>query len=59
MCIDFRDLNVATPKDMCVMPIVDMLVDAATKNELLSFLDGLFNYNQIFITPKDVFKTAF
>ena len=24
--MDFRDLNVATPKDMYVMPIVDMLL---------------------------------
>ena len=28
VCVDFRDLNVATPKDMYVMPIVDMLVDS-------------------------------
>ena len=27
VCVDFRDLNVATPKDMYVMPIADMLVD--------------------------------
>ena len=25
--MDFKDLNVATPKDMYVMPIADMLVD--------------------------------
>ena len=24
ICVDFRDLNVATPKDMYVMPIIDM-----------------------------------
>ena len=28
VCVNFRDLNVATPKDMYVMPIVDMLVDS-------------------------------
>ena len=26
VCVDFKDLNVATPKDMYVMPIADMLV---------------------------------
>ena len=31
VCIDFRDLNAATPKDMYVMPIADMLVDSTTK----------------------------
>ena len=25
--VDFRDLNVATPKEIYVMPITDMLVD--------------------------------
>ena len=35
VCVAFRDLNVATPKDMYVMPIVDMLVDSTANNELL------------------------
>ena len=42
VCVDFRDLNVAIPKDMYVMPIEDMLVDSTTNNELLSFMDGFF-----------------
>ncbi|XP_051152016.1 uncharacterized protein LOC127265996 [Andrographis paniculata] len=29
ICIDFRDLNLATPKDEYVMPIADMLIDLA------------------------------
>ena len=36
VCVDFRDLNVATPKYMYVMLIADMLVDSAAKNEFLS-----------------------
>ena len=28
VCVDFRDLNVVTPKDMYVMHIADMLVDS-------------------------------
>ena len=43
--VDFRDLNVATPKDMYVMPIVDMLVDSTANNELLSFMDGFSGYH--------------
>ena len=42
--VDFRDLNVATPKDMYVMSIVDMLIDSTTNNELLSFMDGFSGY---------------
>ena len=45
--MDFRDLNVVTPKDMYVMPIADMLVDSTANNELLSFMDGFSDYNQI------------
>ena len=38
VCVDFRGLKVSTPKDMYVMPIVDMLVDSTTNKELLSFM---------------------
>ena len=40
VCVDFRYLNVTTPKDMYVMPITDMLVDFDDNNELLSFMNG-------------------
>ena len=59
VCVDFRDLNVATPKDMYVMPITDMLVESSANNELLSFMDGFSGYNQILIVVKDISKTAF
>ena len=26
VCVDFRDLNVVTPKDMYVMPVANMLL---------------------------------
>ena len=58
-CVDFRDLNLATPKDVYVMLVADMLIDAATRNELLSFMDGFSGYNQIFIAKEDIPKTAF
>ncbi|XP_075478796.1 uncharacterized protein LOC142519646 [Primulina tabacum] len=59
VCIDFRDLNCATPKDVYVMPVADMLVDAVANNELMSFMDGFSGYNQIKIAEEDVSKTAF
>ena len=31
-CVDFRDINVATPKDMYLMPIAHKLVDSAANN---------------------------
>ncbi|KAM2155555.1 hypothetical protein ACFX1Q_047245 [Malus domestica] len=57
--IDFRNLNLATPKDKYPMLISDLLIDAAAHHEILSFMDGHAGYNQIFITEADVHKTTF
>ena len=59
VCVDFRDLNVVTPKNMYVMPIVDMLVDSTAYNELFSFMDGFYGYNQILIAIDNISKIAF
>ena len=59
VCVDFRDLNAATAKDIYVMSIADMLVDSTANNELLSFMDGFSRYNQILIVVDDISKTAF
>jgi hypothetical protein len=59
VCIDFRDLNNATPKDEYPMPVAEMLIDSAAGFEYLSMLDGYSGYNQIFIAEEDVAKTAF
>ena len=59
VCIDFRDLNTATPKDECSMSVAEMLVDSAAGHEYLSMLDGYSGYNQIFIVEEDVPKTTF
>jgi hypothetical protein len=59
VCIDFRDLNRATPKDEYHMPIADFLVNAAFGHRILSFLDGNVGYNQIFMADEDISKTAF
>ncbi|KAM1677870.1 hypothetical protein ACFXTN_034651 [Malus domestica] len=59
ICIDFRNLNLATPKNEYTMLISDLLIDATTNHAILSFMDGHAGYNQIFITEADVYKTAF
>ena len=50
ICMDFRILNLATPKDEYVMSIVDILVDVAANNGILTFMDGYSGYNQIYLT---------
>jgi hypothetical protein len=59
VCIDLRDLNKATPKDVYPVPITDFLVNSAYGHRVLSFLDGNAGYNQIFMAKEDVSKTAF
>jgi hypothetical protein len=59
VCIDFRDLNRATPIDEYPMPIADFLVNTAFEHRILSFLDGNDSYNQIFMDDEDISKTAF
>ena len=59
VCIDFGDLNKASPKDEYPMPIGDMLINEASGHRVISFLDGNAGYNQIFMAEKDMSKTAF
>ena len=59
ICIDFRDLNKATPMDGYPMPIADMLIDAAAGHKVISFMDGKAGYDQIFKAEEDIHKTAF
>jgi hypothetical protein len=57
--MDFRELNRATSKDEYPMSIAEMLINAAAGNKILSFMDGNAGYNQIFMAPEDIHKTAF
>jgi hypothetical protein len=59
ICVDFRNLNRATPKDEYPMPIADLLIDSASGNKVISFLDSNAGYNQIFMVKEDVSKTTF
>ena len=59
VCINLRDLNKSTPMDGYLMPIADMLVDAAAGHKVISFMDGNAGYNQIFMAEEDIAKTAF
>jgi len=59
VCIDFRNLNKATPMDGYPMPVADLLVDAVVGHRIISFMDGNAGYNQIFMAEEDIPKTAF
>ena len=59
VCIDFRDLNKASPKDDFPFLHIDMLVNTMTGHLMLSFMDGFFGYNHILMAPKNIEKTSF
>ncbi|KAA3479500.1 RNA-directed DNA polymerase-like protein [Gossypium australe] len=45
MCVDYRDLNKASPKDNFLLPHIDTLVDNMAGYSLLTFMDGFSEYN--------------
>ena len=59
MCVDYRDLNKASPKDNFPLPHIDTLVDNTAGYSLFSFMDGFSGYNQIKMHPEDMRKTTF
>jgi hypothetical protein len=44
LCIDFHNLNRATPKDEYPMPIADTLINNASGNRIINFLDRNTKY---------------
>ena len=59
ICIDFRDLNKATPKDDYPLPNIDLLIDSTAGHAMFSFMDGYSGYNQIKLVVRDKSKTSF
>ena len=58
ICVDFRDLNKACPKDDFPLPHIDVLVDNMVGSALMSFMDGFSRYNQIKMAPKDITESS-
>ena len=59
MCMDYRDLNRASPKDNFPLPHINVLVDNTTNFALFSFMDEFSGYNQIKMAPEDMENTTF
>jgi len=45
VCVDFRDLNDACPKDDFSLPVTELMIDVTTGHEALSFMDCTTGYN--------------
>ncbi|KAI3797126.1 hypothetical protein L1987_32378 [Smallanthus sonchifolius] len=59
MCIDFKDLNAACPKDCYPLTEIDSKVDALAGFPLKCFLDAYKGYWQVQMAKEDEDKTAF
>lgn len=59
MCIDFKYINRACPKDHFPLPCIDQIVDSTAGCEHLSFLDAYSGYHQIRLYGPDEIKTSF
>ena len=58
-CVDFCNLNKVCPKDMFLLPNIDLLVDLVAGNSMFSFMNRYSGYNEIRMAAKDVEKIAF
>ena len=56
MCVDYRDLNKASPKDDFPFPHINMLVDRTKKLKVFSFMDRFSGNNQIRMAHEDMEK---
>ena len=58
ICVDYRDLNKAYPKDDFPLPHIDVLIDNVATCAMYSFIDGFSKYNQILMAIIDKAKTS-
>ena len=59
ICIDYRDLSRAGPKDNFPLPYIDTLIDNTMTNMFFSFMYGFLGYIQINMVEEDRAKTTF
>ncbi|XP_070039979.1 uncharacterized protein [Nicotiana tomentosiformis] len=59
VCVNYRDLNKASPKDNFPLPNIHILIDNCAKHEIGSFVDCYAGYHQILMDEEDAEKTAF
>ena len=59
VCVDYRDINKACPKDNYPTHFVDQIVDDCVGSEIFSLMDSFSGYNQINLLPTNQHKTAF
>ena len=59
LCVDFKDLNKACPKDPFPLPRINQIIVATSGHDSLCFLDTYSGYHQIKMAVSDQAATAF
>ncbi|XP_015060443.1 uncharacterized protein LOC107006392 [Solanum pennellii] len=59
ICVNYRDLNKASPKDKFPLPNIHILIDNCARHEMQSFVDCYAGYHKILMDEEDVEKTTF
>ena len=59
ICVDYRDLNKAFPKDDFSLPHIDVLINNVSTCAMYSFRDGFSGYNQILMAIINKEKMSF
>lgn len=59
VCIDFRNLNLASLKDNYPLPSMEHVLEVVIGSDVMSMLNGFSGYNQVAIKKDDRYKTAF
>jgi hypothetical protein len=59
ICVDFKKLNKATKKNPYILPFLNEVQNIIARYEAYSFLDGYFEYHQLFIAFENKYKTTF
>nr|GEW86546.1 reverse transcriptase domain-containing protein [Tanacetum cinerariifolium] len=59
MCIDFKNVNLACPKDYYPLPDIDGEIESVMGFQYKCFLDAYKGYHQVQMAPDDKEKTAF
>lgn len=59
VCIEFRHLNRASKKDNYPLPSLDEVLQIVNGSQMMSFLDGYSEYNQVMVDEEDRLKIAF
>ncbi|KAI3794867.1 hypothetical protein L1987_37507 [Smallanthus sonchifolius] len=59
MCIDYKNINNACPKDAYPLPEIDFKIDSLAPFRFKCFMDAYKSYHQIPVAENDEEKTAF